>query len=64
MNRLFKILQFFRLVDENKQLSLTNIAVMVSIAKIIITPANDMKDIGLLIIPMLSYIHKRHINKK
>lgn len=63
MDKLMKVLQFFRLVDENKQMSLTNIAVMVAIFKIAVTKASSMEDIGLLIVPMLGYAHKRYVNK-
>ncbi len=63
MKKLFKVLKFFRLVDENNQLSLTNIAVMVGISKIALTQATSMEDLGLFIIRLMGYAHKKHIGK-
>jgi len=64
MRNLIKVLQFFRLVDENKQMSLTNIALMTAIVKIATTEAKSLEDVGLLLIPMLGYAHKKYINKQ
>lgn len=63
MDKVIKVLQFFRLVDENKQMSLTNLAVMIAVYKISQVNAVSFEEIGLLLIPLLGYAHKKHINK-
>lgn len=63
MSKVINFLKFIRLVDENNQLSLTNIAVMVGIYKIMATQATSMNDLGLFLIPLLNYAYKKIINK-
>lgn len=63
MKKVIKFLQFLRLVDDNEQVSLTNIAVMVAVYKISEVKAVSFEDLGLLLIPLLGYAYKKHLNK-
>jgi hypothetical protein len=58
MDRLIKILQFFRLVDENKQLSITNIMLIVMLVKLVMVKAEPL-DVGALFIAALNYFGKK-----
>lgn len=64
MKKILKVLKFFRITDEKDLLSLTNLAVMVGIYKIIVTNATSMNDLGLFLIPLLNYAYKKTINKE
>lgn len=59
-----KFLQFLRLVDENEQLSITNIAVMVVLVKISQTQTTSFEDISLLFLPLMGYAYKKHLKDK
>ena len=64
MRYLQRLLKFMRITDEQGDLSLTNIAVMASIYKLITTDATGYTEIGTVMISLLNYGHKRMINKK
>ena len=64
MEKLFKVLRFFRLTDESNVISLTNLALMAGIYKILVTNATSMNDVGLFLLPLLNYAHKRVVNNK
>ena len=57
--RVFNILQFLRLVDENNLLSLTNITVVVCIVKVAMLQSVSLPDLGALMLSMLMYGHKK-----
>ena len=63
MDKLIKVLKFLRLLDSNNLLSLTNISVMLVMSKIVTTQATSMQDVALSMIPLMSYMHKRHVSK-
>lgn len=61
---LINIGRFFRLIDERSVcLSLTNIAVMVVVAKVATTPSPSFADLGALLGVLFAYYGKKHINK-
>ena len=64
MDKLTKILQFLRVVDENKQLSITNIALIIILIKLAIAPALSITEAGTLLITLGNYGHKRHVQEK
>jgi len=63
MNKLhkvfFSILGFFQLTDINNRLSISNIAVMVILVKIALSPVIDWVVVGGLLISLLNYGYKR-----
>lgn len=63
MNTLFKILTFFRIVDANDQLlSITSIAMFVSLYRLTTTHDASFTDIGALIATLSAYSIKKVIN--
>ena len=64
MEKLIKVGQFFRIIDENGQLSLTNIAVMVGLYKLCQTNGTNLNDAGLMIGTLLNYAAKKYMNSK
>lgn len=56
---LCKTLRFFNLVDRSCNLSITNIAVIVCVAKIAIAPTFSIAEVGALLISLVNYGHKR-----
>lgn len=64
METVIKIAQFLRVVDENKQLSITNIALIIVLAKLAVAPVVSITELGVLLISLGNYSHKRHVNKE
>ena len=64
MNKIKKIASFLRLVDENGQLSLTNVSVIVTIIKLVLVQNASVCDLGILIASLTSYQVKRIVTKK
>ena len=60
MRQFKKILKFWRLIDSEGLLSLTNLAVLVVMIKIILVPATSIADLGVLLVSLLNYAHKRY----
>lgn len=59
MKQLFHtVLRFFNLLDRSKNLSITNIAIIVLITKMALTPFDWPTAAGLLVV-MFNYMHKR-----
>lgn len=56
-----KIAEFLRLVDADG-VSITNLACYVAVGKIATTPALSMADIGVLLVALLNYAHRRQLN--
>ena len=63
LEKINKILQYFRINDEKGRVSLTNIALILILVKIAVVPATSMKDIAALMTVVLSYQVKRKIDK-
>ena len=63
LDKINKILQYFRINDEKGRISLTNLALILILFKIAIVPATSMKDIAALMTVVLSYQVKRKIDK-
>lgn len=61
---LIKSLSFLRVIDSNKQLSITNIAVIAVLIKLILAPALSITAAGTLLVTLISYSHKRHTLSK
>lgn len=58
-----RALEFLRLVDPHDgQLSLSNIAVWVVLAKVALIRDAGMVDVGALLVAMLNYAYKRRVN--
>jgi len=64
MNRLFKVLDWFRLLDEDGVLSLSNLAVIVMLVKIAMLKTFSMSDAALLLPVMGNYTYKRYRQHK
>lgn len=59
-----KALTYLRVQDEQARISLTNIAMIVVLYKMCVTPASSFQDITGLAIAILGYQAKRFIEKK
>lgn len=59
MNSVFAVLGFFRIVDENGVLSLTNIAVMASLYVLLHSQASSIADLAPFLAAITSYQAKR-----
>lgn len=64
MTRLTKIANFFRLLDENGLLSLTNVAVMLVLVKIAIAKTCDISSMTMLLTALSGYNLKRYMKTK
>ena len=62
---IFKTLTFFRIIDPNDQLlSLTNVALMITLGKLVYAPSVNASSIGALFVSLLAYSSKKVINLK
>ncbi len=59
-----KTLQYVRITDENNKISLTNLAMMIVMYKMVITQATSWQDLTALGIVIIGYQTKRVIEKK
>lgn len=57
---MLKILGFLNLLDSENRLSLTNLAVYVTLVKLLVSDAAPI-DIAALVTATLNYAHKRHV---
>jgi len=57
-----RILSFLNLLDNDGNLSISNIAVIVCVTKIAIAPHFSITEVGALLVSLLNYAHKRVIN--
>lgn len=64
LDRFMKVGKFLRLIDENNQMSITNIAVLVVIYKVGTAQNVDLYDAGIILIALLNYSYKRYIKFK
>ena len=58
-----KVLAFFRLLDENRQLSLTNIAVMIVLFKMACCMTFSLESASVLLTTLGAYNFKRYLSK-
>lgn len=56
--------RFLRVLDEDNVISLTNLAVMLVIFKLAITPSLSMPEIGALLLGLFNYSYKRYVRAK
>jgi len=59
MNKLIRLGQFFRLLDERNNLSISNLVVILMMSKILTTPAISMADIATALTAMIPYTVKK-----
>lgn len=59
-----KALQYARINDEKNMMSLTNLAMIIVMAKMVVTPATSWQDMTALAIAIIGYQAKRVIEKK
>lgn len=57
-------LTFLNLIDENKKLSITNIAVIIILIKLITVPAISITEVGTLFLALVNYSAKKIINNQ
>lgn len=60
-NGINKVLQYFRLNDEKGLVSLTNLAMILVLYKLAVTPALSVQDLTALFIAVIGYQGKRFI---
>lgn len=59
METLKKILAFFNLLDNNGNVSITNVSAIILITKLALTSNPDLATVGSTAIALLNYAHKR-----
>jgi len=59
MDRFIKFLDFLNILDYNKRISLTNLALIVLVGKLAISQSPDLVTVGSVAIAMANYMHKR-----
>lgn len=59
MKRLVRVGQFLRILDGNNNLSISNLAVILMMVKILLTPALSMADIATALVALLPYTVKK-----
>ena len=57
-----KVLTFLNLLDASGNLSISNVAVCVCIAKLALAHPFQLSELGALMMSLLNYGHKRYIN--
>lgn len=60
MKKLIRVGRFFRILDGDNNLSISNIAAVLMIGKIMVTPALGANDIGLALVSLLPYVTKKY----
>jgi hypothetical protein len=59
-----KVLKYLRINDEKGLISLTNVAMILALYKLAITPALNIQDLTMLFVAVLGYQVKRVIGSK
>lgn len=57
-----KILDFCNVLSYDGKLSITNIAVIAMITKLVLSPSPDLATVGVTAVSFLNYMHKRNSN--
>ncbi len=60
---LLKILDFLNLLSYDGKLSLTNIALIVLVGKLVVSPSPDLATVGSVVIAFANYMQKRSANQ-
>ena len=59
MDKLKAALSFLNLLDAEGRLSITNLAVVITLVKLAISPAASLTEAGMLLCTLTNYAHKR-----
>lgn len=59
MNKLIRVGKFVRILDEKNNLSISNLTVIIMMAKVLTTPALSMADIATAMVALLPYTVKK-----
>lgn len=62
MQKIISFLNFFNLLDSQNRLSITNVAVLIILGKMILAPSVSLTEVGALLISFINYGHKRFTN--
>lgn len=52
------------LLDQEKKLSLTQLAVWITLIKLALAPSTSLVDLGALLVTVANYAHKRAVNSE
>lgn len=63
-DKLLKILSFCNILDDSGNLSLTNLAFIAMVAKLVLTKNPDYATLGATVATVLNYMHKRNTNNE
>lgn len=64
MTTVYKILNFLSLLDKDNNISITNVAVIIMVTKLMFIPTFTLAEVSAFVIVMLNYGHKRRENAK
>jgi len=64
MDKLVRTLQFLRLIDADNNLSLTNLAVMLTLVSVLLKGPASVEDLGMFIATLVSYQVKRWVSQQ
>lgn len=59
MEKLIKLGKFSRILDENGNISISNLTAMIMMGKVLTTPALSMQDIALALVALIPYTTKK-----
>lgn len=59
MEKLIKLGKFTRLLDEQGNISISNLTAMIMMGKVLTTPALSMQDIALALVALIPYTTKK-----
>jgi len=63
-NFAYRTLVFLKIVDEHdKNISISNIALLIMLGKLVVIQNASMMDLGSVMIAMMNYSYKKYINK-
>lgn len=60
VKKIIKSLKFLNLIDREGNLSISNIAVIIVLVKLTLSPVLSIVDAGMLLVTLMNYAHKRH----
>lgn len=63
MKKVFRVLRFLRVTDEQDNLSITNLAVYIVAYKLYASTATSLQDVALAFAAISNYAHKKHVSK-
>lgn len=62
MDKIKSILNFLNVLDSEGKLSITNLAVIIVLVKLVIAPTASITEAGALLVALANYAHKRFTN--